>query len=92
MTIFGPFSKDTDFSVERNNNGWSNFRVDDLDWPVASLTASGIALETGMSGARRQTALPGFMIRRAIQSSCGSRRRIDGERVAPACERTKVCA
>ncbi len=23
MTIFGPFSKDTDFSVERNNNGWS---------------------------------------------------------------------
>lgn len=34
----------------------------------------------------------GFMIRRAIQSSCGSRRRIDGERVAPACERTKVCA
>lgn len=51
MTIFGPFSKETDFSVERNNNGWSNFRVDDLDWLVASLTASGIALETGMSGA-----------------------------------------
>lgn len=43
MTIFGPFSKDTDFSVERNNNGWSNFRVDILDWLVASLTASGIA-------------------------------------------------
>ncbi len=97
MTIFGPFSKDTDFSVERNNNGWSNFRVDDLDWLVASLTASGIALETGLSGARRQVALPGFMrpgfmILRAIQSSCGSRRRIDGERVAPACDRTKVCA
>ncbi|WQO48499.1 hypothetical protein WGR33_20705 (plasmid) [Sinorhizobium meliloti] len=34
MTIFGPFSKETDFSVERNNNGWSNFRVDDLDWLV----------------------------------------------------------
>lgn len=46
--------------------------------------SSGTTMEAGR--------LPEFMIRRAIQSSCGSRRRIDGGRVAPACERTKVCA
>lgn len=91
MTIFGPFSKDTNFSVERNNNGWSNFRVDDLDWLVASLTASGIALETGMSGARRQVALPGLHDPEGNPVELWEPA-IDGERVAPACERTKVCA
>lgn len=46
MTIFGPFSKDTDYSVERINNEWSiSASMISIGWWPA-LTASGIALET----------------------------------------------
>ncbi|WP_439848765.1 hypothetical protein [Sinorhizobium meliloti] len=40
MTIFGPFSKDTDYFGRADQQWMVNFRVDDLDWLVASLTAS----------------------------------------------------
>lgn len=53
MTIFGPFSKDTDYFGRAEQQWMVNFRVDDLDGLVASLTASGIAVETRMNGTRR---------------------------------------
>ncbi|NYT32942.1 VOC family protein [Rhizobium sp. WYCCWR 11128] len=46
MTIFGPFSKDTDYFGRAEQQWMVNFRVDDLDGLIASLTASGIAVET----------------------------------------------
>jgi predicted enzyme related to lactoylglutathione lyase len=46
MTIFGPFSKDTDYFGRADQQWMINFRVDDLDGLVANLTASGIAVET----------------------------------------------
>ncbi|MBY3446150.1 VOC family protein [Rhizobium laguerreae] len=46
MTIFGPFSKDTDYFGRAEQQWMVNFRVDDLDGLIANLTASGIAVET----------------------------------------------
>ncbi len=46
MTIFGPFSKDTDYFGRAEQQWMINFRVDDLDGLLADLTASGVAVET----------------------------------------------
>jgi predicted enzyme related to lactoylglutathione lyase len=45
-TIFGPFSKDTDYFGRAAQQWMINFRVDDLDGLVAQLRAGGIAVET----------------------------------------------
>lgn len=45
-TIFGPFSKDTEYFGRAEQQWMINFRVDDLDGFIAKLTASGIAVET----------------------------------------------
>lgn len=45
-TIFGPFSKNTDYFGRSEQQWMINFRVDDLDGLMAKLRASGIAVET----------------------------------------------
>jgi glyoxylase I family protein len=45
-TIFGPFSKDTDYFGRAEQQWMINFRVDDLDGLMTQLSASGIAVET----------------------------------------------
>ncbi len=45
-TIFGPFGKDTDYFGRPEQQWMINFRVDDLDGLIASLTASGIPVDT----------------------------------------------
>lgn len=46
MTIFGPFSENTDYFGRREQQWMINFRVDDLEGFISNLTASGIAVET----------------------------------------------
>jgi predicted enzyme related to lactoylglutathione lyase len=46
MTIFGPFSENTDYFGRADQQWMINFRVDDLDGLMAELKASGIAVET----------------------------------------------
>ena len=46
MTIFGPFSENTDYFGRADQQWMINFRVDDLDGLMADLKASGIAVET----------------------------------------------
>jgi glyoxylase I family protein len=45
-TIFGPFSENTDYFGRAGQQWMINFRVDDLDGFITSLTASGITVET----------------------------------------------
>lgn len=45
-TIFGPFSKSTEYFGRPDQQWMINFRVDDLDELMANLEASGIAVET----------------------------------------------
>jgi glyoxylase I family protein len=46
MTIFGPFAKETSYFGRPEQQWMINFRVDDLDGLIASLTTSGIPVET----------------------------------------------
>ena len=45
-TIFGPFSRDTEYFGRADQQWMINFRVDDLDALIAKLRADGIAAET----------------------------------------------
>jgi len=45
-TIFGPFSRNTDYFGRPEQQWMINFRVDDLDGLMADLKGSGIAVET----------------------------------------------
>ena len=45
-TIFGPFSRDTEYFGRADQQWMINFRVDDLDQMMIQLNASGIATET----------------------------------------------
>lgn len=45
-TIFGPFSRDTEYFGRAEQQWMINFRVDELDALVVKLRASGIAVET----------------------------------------------
>lgn len=91
MTIFGPFSKDTDYFGRAEQQWMVNFRVDDIDGLIANLMASGIAVETRDEWNSEVGRFARFTIPKETQSSCGSRRRVEGTWVAPACERTKAC-
>jgi predicted enzyme related to lactoylglutathione lyase len=46
VTIFGPFSRDTDYFGRSDQQWMINFRVDDLDGFIAGLSSQGIAVET----------------------------------------------
>lgn len=46
MTIFGPFSQNTDYFGRAEQQWMINFRVDDLDGLIADLKTSGIGVET----------------------------------------------
>ena len=45
-TIFGPFSRDTEYFGRADQQWMINFRVDDLEALIAKLRADGIAVET----------------------------------------------
>ena len=45
-TIFGPFSRDTDYFGRPTQQWMINFRVDNLDGFIADLEAEGIAVDT----------------------------------------------
>lgn len=45
-TVFAPFPRDSDYFGTPAQNWMLNFRVDDLDGLIQSLTADGIAVET----------------------------------------------
>lgn len=46
MTVFAPFTAETDYFGRAEQQFMVNFRVDDLDGLVAQLQAAGIAVET----------------------------------------------
>lgn len=46
LTVFAPFSHDTDYFGRPEQQWMINFRVDDLDAAIADLEASGIEVET----------------------------------------------
>ena len=46
ITIFGPFSQDTDYFGRSTQQWMINFRVDDLDGFIVDLEREGIAVET----------------------------------------------
>lgn len=45
LTVFAPFSHDTDYFGRPEQQWMINFRVDDLDGAIADLKAAGIAVE-----------------------------------------------